>query len=328
MAWHVYVARCGDGTLYTGITTDPTRREAAHNTGRGAAYTRSRRPVRLIHVEPAADRGAALRRELAIKRLSRLEKERLVARPIPRSTPTTLEFGGFRPAALAFLRRLARHNTREWFERHRAVYETEVRDPLRSLVEEMDVRLARIAPELVGDPRRSVFRIHRDVRFSADKSPYKTNAACQFYHRDAGRGAGQDAVGAGAGLYFQLADEECFVAGGIWMPARPALEKVREALAEDPEGLDQVVRASGFRRRFKALDREAMLTRLPRGYPDGHPAERWLRYKSFTATRLLTEREATSARLPALLERDFAALVPLVRWLNGAIGYRAAERRY
>src|SRR5215211_2281467 len=154
MPWHVYVARCGDGTLYTGITTDPVRREAAHNAGRGASYTRSRRPVRLIHVEPAADRGAALRRELAIKRLSRHEKERLVTRPTPRPAPPVADFRGFRPAALAFLGRLARHNSRDWFERHRAIYETEVRDPLRSLVEEMDVRLARIAPELTGDPRR------------------------------------------------------------------------------------------------------------------------------------------------------------------------------
>ena len=285
--------------------------------------------MRLIHVEPAADRGAALRRELAIKRLPRPEKERLVTRstssPPRRERPSSAASGRRR---WRFLRRLARHNSREWFERHRPIYETEVRDPLRSLVEEMDVRLARVAPEIVGDPRRSIFRIYRDVRFSADKSPYKTNAACQFYHTDAGRGAGQDAEGAGAGLYFQLADGECFVAGGIWMPARPALEKIREALAADPEGLDEIVRAPVFRRRFKALDREAMLTRLPRGYAEGHPAERWLRYKSFTATRMLTERQATSARLPALLERDFAALVPLVRWLNGAIGYRAWERRY
>jgi uncharacterized protein (TIGR02453 family) len=192
----------------------------------------------------------------------------------------------------------------------------------------MDVRLARLAPELTGDPRRSVFRIHRDVRFSADKSPYKTNAACQFYHHDAGRGAGQDAVGAGAGLYFQLAAGECFVAGGIWMPARPALDKIREALAHDCEGLDAIVRAPAFRRRFGALDQEAMLTRLPRGYGEGHPAERWLRYKSFTATRTLIEREVTSPRLAAMLERDFATLVPLVRWLNRAIGYGAWDRRY
>ena len=70
------VARCGDGSLYTGITTDPARRESAHNAGRGASYTRARRPVRLVHLEPAADRGAALRRELAIKRMTRSEKER------------------------------------------------------------------------------------------------------------------------------------------------------------------------------------------------------------------------------------------------------------
>lgn len=318
MPWHVYVARCGDGTLYTGVTTDPGRREAAHNAGRGAAYTRSRRPVRLIHLEPAPDRGAALRRELAIKRMTRNEKERLVA----------TEFPGFRPGALAFLRRLRRNNTRAWFEKNRPVYETEVRDPMRALVEEMDIRLARLAPELTGDPRRSVFRIHRDVRFSRDKSPYKTNAACQFYHHDAGRGAGQDAEGAGAGLYFQLADGDCFVAGGIWMPARPALEKIREAVAEEPEALDRLVGAAAFRRRFGALDREAMLSRLPRGYAADHPAARWLQFKSFTATRPLTEAQVTDARLPQTLERDFAALVPLVRWLNAAIGYRAWKRRY
>jgi uncharacterized protein (TIGR02453 family) len=336
MAWHVYVARCGDGSLYTGITTDPARRESVHNAGRGAAYTRSRRPVRLVHVEPAPDRSVALRRELAIKRMTRSEKERLVRKASGRAGgqaradagAASREFRGFRPDALQFLKRLTRHNNREWFERHRAVYETEVRDPLRALVEEMDVRLARVAPELVGDPRRSVFRIHRDVRFSADKSPYKTNAACQFYHCDAGRGAGQDADGAGAGLYFQLADGECFAAGGIWMPARPALEKIREALADDHEGLEQVVRAPGFRRRFGALTREAMLTRMPRGYAEDHPAAEWLRYKSFTAYRPLTLREVTGRRLPGILERDFAALVPLVRWLNGAIGYRPLDRRY
>ena len=318
MPWHVYVARCGDGSLYTGVTTDPGRREAAHNAGRGAAYTRSRRPVRLIHLEPASDRSSALRRELAIKRMTRIEKERLVA----------TDFAGFRPGALTFLRRLRRNNTRAWFERNRSVYETEVRDPMRALVEEMDVRLARLAPELTGDPRRSVFRIHRDVRFSPDKSPYKTNAACQFFHHDAGRGAGQDAEGAGAGLYFQLADGDCFVAGGIWMPARPALEKIREAVAEEPEALDRIVRAVAFRRRFGELDREAMLTRLPRGYAPDHPAARWLRFKSFTATRPLAASEVTGARLPGTLERDFAALLPLVRWLNAAIGYRAWERRY
>src|SRR3954462_5217561 len=79
MAWFVYLARCADGTLYTGVTTDPARRERAHNGGRGAAYTRSRRPVRLVHLEPGRGRGAALRRELEIKRMTRKGKEALMS---------------------------------------------------------------------------------------------------------------------------------------------------------------------------------------------------------------------------------------------------------
>ena len=323
MPWFVYVARCADGTLYTGVTTDPAARERAHNAGRGAAYTRSRLPVRLVHLEPAAGRGAALRRELAIKRLTRKEKEAMVA-----GQTTTARFSGFQPEALGFLRRLKRNNRRDWFERNRAVYEAEVRDPMRALVEEMDVRLGQLAPELTGDPRHSIFRIHRDVRFSADKSPYKTNAACQFYHQDAGRGAGQDAQGAGAGLYLQLADGQCFVAGGMWMPSRPTLDRLREAIAESPDTLDRLLRAPAFRRRFRRLDTEAMLKRMPRGYAETHPAAEWLRYRSFTATRMMTEKELLSPRLPGILARDFAALIPLVRWINGAIGYKPWTHRY
>jgi predicted GIY-YIG superfamily endonuclease len=77
MPWTVYLARCADGTYYTGITTDPVRRVAQHNAGSGAAYTRSRLPVTLVYAETAPDRSAALRREHAIRHLSRREKERL-----------------------------------------------------------------------------------------------------------------------------------------------------------------------------------------------------------------------------------------------------------
>jgi uncharacterized protein (DUF2461 family) len=111
------------------------------------------------------------------------------------------------------------------------------------------------------------------------------------------------------------------------MPARPALDRIREALAERCESLEAVVGDKSFRRKFGRLSEEAMLKRLPRGYQPGHPAERWLRYCSFTASRQMSVEEVLSPRLPAILERDFAALVPLVRWLNGALGYRPAERR-
>src|SRR5512133_4044634 len=91
----------------------------------------------------------------------------------------------FSPAALRFFRQLARHNDKPWFEANREIYEQEVRAPMRELIEEMDVRFARFAPEIGGDPKRSMFRINRDIRFSKDTSPYKTHAACWFNSRRA-----------------------------------------------------------------------------------------------------------------------------------------------
>ena len=329
MPWTVYLVRCRDGSLYTGIARDAVRRVATHNAGRGAAYTRTRRPVTLAYAESARDHPAALRREWAIKQLTREEKEAMIASraaTAARQQSPPEGFPGFRPQALSFFRQLKRRNTRPWFEAHRAIYDREVKRPLQALVEELDIALARTAPEIVGHPQRSIFRIHRDVRFSKDKSPYKTQAACWLYHIDAGRGVGGEAQG-GAGFYFQLAPGDCLLGAGIWMPPRGALTRIREALAEAPDPFESIVGVPRFRRRFGTLDEDAMLKRLPRGYTESHPAARWLRYLSFTAGRRLSEREVLSPRLPATLARDFAALTPFVRWLNGALGFRSLQRR-
>ena len=323
MSWSVYLVRCADGSLYTGVATDVPRRVAAHNAGRGARYTRARRPVVLVHHEPAADRSAALRREARLKRLARPEKERLVAQ----GTIAMSDFRGFPAASLTFLRGLARHNARPWFEARRDVYEAAVRDPMRALIEAVDLKLARLAPEIVGDPRKSMFRIHRDVRFSHDKSPYKTWASAWFYHRDAGKGVGQEAHG-GAGFYFHLEPGGCEVAGGLWMPEKNALAKVRDAIVTDPAGFERAVTDPAFRRTFKRLSPQAVLTRTPRGYPADHPAEGWLRYKSFTSTVALTDLQVRSPRLPELIAKRYAALMPLVRWLNSALGYPPASSRF
>jgi len=112
-----------------------------------------------------------------------------------------IPFRAYRPEALTFLRSLKRNNRREWFEAHRDTYVRENRrtDPA-PLVEELDVRFAALAPEFEGDPRRSLFRIYRDVRFSKDKTPYKSHAALWIYHRAPGRGVGKEIDG-GAGFY-------------------------------------------------------------------------------------------------------------------------------
>ena len=198
------------------------------------------------------------------------------------------------------------------------------------LIEELDVRLARFAPEIVGDAKRSMFRIYRDIRFSPDKSPYKTHASCWLFHRDGSRAVGRAAGGAaaGAGFYFQIAPGDSFVGGGMWMPPRDALLKLREAIAHDPKRLDQIVTDRRLVRRFGGLSEEAVLHRVPRGFAPDHVAARWLKFQSFVVGRALTDAQAVSARLPALLEADFRLMLPLVRWINGVLGLRSAQRRH
>src|SRR5438045_3137547 len=125
----------------------------------------------------------------------------------------------FSKRTLTFFRQLARNNEKAWFEAHRADYETEVRAPMRELIEDMDVRFARFAPEIGGDPKRSMFRINRDIRFSKDKSPYKTHAACWFHHRGATGRVGAEANEESAGFYFHFQPGgQSFVGAGLWMP--------------------------------------------------------------------------------------------------------------
>ena len=324
MPWIVYMLRCRDGSLYTGATNDLGRRLELHRNGRGAAYTRGRAPLDVVYQEVVADRSAALRREWSLKRLSRVEKDQLIMGRD--NLPTQSEFRGFGPSLMGFFGRLKRNNNREWFLANRPTYELHVKAPLQALIEEMDVRFARFAPEFVGDPRLSMFRIYRDVRFSKDKSPYKTHAACWFFHRDAGKGVGSEAHG-GAGFYLHLAPEGSFLGAGIWMPPRPVLQKLRDAIADDQRGFERTILAPAMKRRFGTLDEEAVLKRPPRGFEPDHPASRWLRFQSFTMGRSIPRTQVLSRQLPKTLEGDYRRLLPFVRWLNGAIGYGALERR-
>lgn len=234
------------------------------------------------------------------------------------------EFRGFRPRAFRFLRDLARNNRREWFEAHRDVFEAELQQPLLALLDEVDVELASLAPELEASRKRSVFRIHRDIRFSKDKSPYKTHVAFWVGHRALGTGGGV-AVHGGAGVYFHLEPRASIIAGGMWMPPAPALARIRTALVTDLAGFEQALRR--LRPAFRGLTEEHLLQRPPRGYDSDHPAARWLRYRSFTASRPLSMVDLQRADLPKRLARGYAPLVPLVRWLNSALGLPAQTRR-
>ena len=239
----------------------------------------------------------------------------------------TSDFRGFGRGALTFLRQLKRNNRREWFQANRDAYDSEILEPLRLLVEEVDVRFGQFAPEFIGDPKRSIFRIYRDVRFSKDKSPYKTHAASWFKHRNAGHGVGSETHGGGAGFYFHLEPGGSMVAGGIWMPPRPTLNQLRDSIAARPAEFVKSMSATGFKRRFGKLSEEAMLTRLPRGFAPGHPAEAWLRYQSFTVHAMLGDSEVLDRRVVDRVERDFKTMLPFVRCLNKSLGYQPADQR-
>ena len=249
-------------------------------------------------------------------------KKAVTVKPL---APTS--FTGFPKGGMTFLRGLKKNNRKEWFEAHRDQYEDALRTPMRLLIEEVDVRLARIIPEIIGSPKKSMFRIHRDVRFSKDKSPYKTNVACWFYHRDGGGGVGGEAAHGGAGFYFHMQPGEVFCGGGIWMPPRPALNKIRESIRHHNESFEEIIKHKAFVRRFGTLSTESMLTRTPRGFDPAHPAAEWLRYQSFTAGAELNEADIGSNKLVDILAVHYEALTPLIRWLNTAVGLKPVSAR-
>jgi uncharacterized protein (TIGR02453 family) len=236
-------------------------------------------------------------------------------------------FPGFTPAALTFLRQLKRHNDRAWFTARKEAFEDTLLAPMRLLVEEMDVRLARAIPEIHGSPKRSIFRIYRDTRFSKDKTPYKTHVACWFSHVRASHGVGSETHGAGAGFYLHIEPGASMVAGGIWMPPRDALAAIRDRIAERGHELRTILRARGLTRRFSPLSEEGRLARVPRGVAADHPHAELLRHASFTVSAPLTDAQVLLPTLPRQVERDFRTMAPLVRWLNDALGYPPSDRR-
>jgi len=148
-----------------------------------------------------------------------------------------------------------------------------------------------------------------------------------FFHGNAGRRVGREADDGSAGFYVQIAPGDSFLGGGFWRPPRGTLARFRAAIAESPKVFQRLATSRVLARRFGGLDREDMLKRMPRGYSEDHPAAEWLRLQSFTVGRALSDAEALSSRLPAKLESDFVAILPLVRWLNSAIDCAPLRRR-
>ena len=221
----------------------------------------------------------------------------------------------FTAKTLSFLRALKRNNDREWFRARKHEYEQHVRGPMLALLEQLGPDLRSFAPELVCDPKVSLYRIYRDTRFSDDKSPLKTHVAAHFPLRGFPRGTG-------AGLYFGIAPQWVWIGGGIYMPSSTDLRAIRAHIADTHPQLHRLVLRPAFTRLMGGVT-GAQLTRVPVGYAKDHPAAEYLRYKQFLASRERDAAFATSPRFYRELVATFRATAPLVQFLNTALVTRA-----
>ena len=217
------------------------------------------------------------------------------------------------PGLFEFFRELERNNSKQWFQSNKERYEQQVRLPLQRLIMDFEQPLRRMSPHYRADPRPvggSLFRIYRDVRFSADKSPYKTHGGIQFRHEQ-----GKDVHA--PGFYLHLEPDNVFAAVGIWHPDSAALGRIREAIAADPGKWLRAKNDPGFSKAY-ALGGDS-LKRAPQGYDPEHPQIEDLKRKDFIASAALSEREACAADFVDRYARLCAAASPFMKFLTSAL---------
>ncbi|MBV6431327.1 MAG: hypothetical protein IANPNBLG_01457 [Bryobacteraceae bacterium] len=226
-------------------------------------------------------------------------------------------FPGFPQEGIAFLRGLKNNNNREWFQPRKEIFDLRVKAPMEQLVDALNSHFLRFAPHYITDPKKAIYRIYRDTRFSKDKTPYKTHIAASFSR------AGMEKH-VSAGYYFSVAPEEIEVAAGVYMPGPGELRSIRNHLAAHHEEFRKILRAATLRKLMGELWAQ-QLSRVPKGFSPNHPAADLIRYKHWTLfdTRLDPALILTPQLLPELVKR-FQAMASFVEFLNRPlIGNRA-----
>lgn len=222
-------------------------------------------------------------------------------------------FNGVPEDFFVFFEELARHNDRDWFAEHKARYHDSVVAPMLAFIEAVGPWLKKISPHYRADPRPhggSLFRIHRDVRFARDKSPYKTHAACHFRHR-----AGRDAHA--PGFYAHFEPSGLYFGGGIWRPPPAHLASIREAIVDNPAAWGRLRKAPAVQQRGGIQGEQ--LKRAPRGFDAGHRHVDDLRRKGFYVMSEAPPALARSAELLGEVEAAFRAAAPLNRFVCQAL---------
>lgn len=213
-----------------------------------------------------------------------------------------------------FLEELRRHNERDWFQRNRERYETAVRGPFISFIGDLGAPLKKINPHMIADPRPvggSMMRIYRDIRFSRDKTPYKTSVAAHFWDV-----RGKD--GATPAYYLRLEPGRSMVGAGIWRPQAEALKKIRDTILADSKRWRRVTSAAEFRSSCGMAGES--LKRPPAGYDPKHPLIEDIKRKDFATSSPLDDREVCGPDFMKCVLDAFRASAPFIAFLSDAIG--------
>lgn len=220
----------------------------------------------------------------------------------------------FRPALFAFLRDLRENNDRDWFNANKDRYIRNVLEPAQRFISDFGPRLKKISPNFNADPRPSggsIFRIYRDVRFSRDKSPYKTHLGIQFRHKQA-----KDAHA--PGFYLHLEPGQIFCGAGMWHPDGKTLTAIRQAIDANGTRFKRVAHGGRFREFYEPAGDS--LKRPPRGFDAEHPMIEDLKRKDFFGLAKLTQSAATSADFMDRYTETSKAATAYVRFLCEAVG--------
>ncbi len=218
-------------------------------------------------------------------------------------------YPNFSPDFFKFLRDLARNNNRSWFAKNKNRYERVVQQPCLRFIRDAGPSLKSISPNLVADTRPyggSLFRIYRDIRFSKDKSPYKTNVAMDFWHKKMSKG------GQSPGLYLHISPSASFLGSGVWHPETPTLSKIREAIVEKPDSWKTVLDA-GLKLTGESLKRP------PPGFDPNHRFIDDLKRKDFISAVTFTARQITGPNFMNKFVTAGKSMNPLNKFLAEAM---------
>jgi uncharacterized protein (TIGR02453 family) len=227
------------------------------------------------------------------------------------------KFSGFFPETIAFFEQLSQNNNKEWFDENRKRYEKYLKNVSKALVEDMQDVFAEAGLSYVSDTKKSLFRINRDIRFSPNKDPYKTNMGIFFPFTPE---MAEKKKTAALGMYFHLEPNSTFIGGGLHMPEPKALKAIRVKIADEYERLNEITNSPDFKNEFPEQHQmNEPLKRVPQGFDKEHPAAELLKQKEFSYFCNLKFDTVYSAELKEVILHKSKMMAPFMEFFDEAV---------